>query len=169
MSIAPHNRLPRLKGAIGLALATAALAGCGYRSGGQGWKDSSETWKSTEFLPVTLTLIDVRSGEEVWTQDVPVGYQIVTRFITGGGTDRVERPDRLEYQTFQNGTHFGKLRSAIAVPPANSRRWEITYRQGPEYAEDGLRTGFFGNMPPWLELPPRHQPDLANDRPMYER
>ena len=51
---------------------------------------------------------------------------------------------------------------------ANCRRWELSYRDAPEYAEDGMRNGFFGNMPPWLELPPRHQPDLSEDRPMYE-
>lgn len=154
---------------LAAAVSLAAGAGCGYRPGGQGWKGSSETWRSTEFLPATLTLVDTRSGEEVWTQDIPVGYQMVTRFIDGGGPDRIERPDRLEYQIFQNGTRYGKLRSAVAVPPANCRRWELTYREAPEYAEDGLRNGFFGNMPPWLELPPRRAPDLSEDKPLYEK
>lgn len=153
---------------LGLGLLALPLTGCGYRAGGQGWKGSSETWPSTEFLPATLTLVDVRSGEELWTQDIPVGYQMVTHFIAGGGTDKVERPDRLEYQIFLNGTRVGKLRSAIAVPPSECRRWEVSYRDAPEYAEPGLRNGYLGNSPPWFELPAKPLPDLDDDRPLYQ-
>lgn len=149
---------------LGVAALLVAGASCGYRSGGQGWKGSSETFKSTEFLPATLTLVDTRTGEEIWTQDIPVGYQIVTRFIKGGGgTDRVNRPDRLEYQVFEIGSKYGKLRSAVAVPSAGVRRWEIAYREAPEFAEDGIRTGHLGNTPPWFELPPRPWPDHLNN------
>lgn len=151
---------------LGLVMASAVLAStlsCGYRSGGQGWKGSSETFQSTEFLPATLTLTDTRTGEEVWTQDIPVGYQVVTRFISDGGTDLINRPDRLEYQVFERGTQRGRLRSAIAVPPAGARRWELSYREGPEFAEDGIRTGHLGNTPPWFELPRRPWPEYLNN------
>lgn len=157
------------RGLLGLAVAaTLAVGGCGYRSGGQGWKGSSETWRSTEFLPATLTLVDTRSGEELWTQDIPVGYQMVTTFISGGGTDKVERPDRLEYQILLNGTPFGRLRSAIAVPPANCRRWELSYRDTPEYAEGGIRNGHLGISPPLWEPPSRPLPNLEDDFPLYD-
>ncbi len=168
----PHERSSRgrrtLILALTLSLLSLPLSGCGYRAGGQGWQGSSETWPSTEFLPATLTLVDIRSGEELWTQDIPVGYQMVTRFVSGGGTDKVERPDRLEYQILLNGTKVGKLRSAIAVPPAECRRWELAYRDAPEYAQPGLRNDFLGNSPPWFERPARPLPDLDDDRPMYQ-
>ncbi len=170
MNASNDSTSARLSLTLALALGSLALplSGCGYRPGGQGWTGSSETWPSTEFLPATLTLVDIRSGEELWTQDIPVGYQMVTHFIEGGGTDKVERPDRLEYTLFLNGTKYGKLRSAIAVPPAQCRRWELSYRDAPEYAQPGLRNGGLGNAPPWFELPAKPLPDLDDDRPMYE-
>ncbi|MCC6908478.1 MAG: hypothetical protein IT430_11090 [Phycisphaerales bacterium] len=153
-----------------LTCAALVATGCGYRPGGQGWTGSSETWPSTEFHPATLTLVDVRTGEELWTQDIPVGYQMVTRFVEGGGPDKVERPDRLEYQIFLVGTKYGKLRSTIAVPPATCRRWELSYRDAPEYREPGVRNGLLGNMPPWWELPAKPLPDLDTDSgDMYQK
>ena len=151
-----------------LAVLTATvvlLGGCGYRPGGKGFKGSAETWPSTEFKPATLTLVDTRSGEELWTMDIPVGYHLVTKFVKDGGTDQFERPDRLEYEVLQLGTKYGVRHSAIAVPAANCRRWDVSYRPAPEYAEPGPRNGFFGNSPPWWDpkAGPLPDPDAKTD------
>lgn len=115
----------------------ATLSGCigAYKPGSKGFTGSAHTWTSTEFRPATVSLIDTRTGEVVWTMDIPPGKWLVTRFRKGGGHDEILHPDRLEYQIFNAGTKYGRLRSAISVPGPTVRRWELSVRPGLEYAQ----------------------------------
>lgn len=127
------------------------LTGCGYQSGSRGFKGSAHTYVSSEHLPATLTLVDTRTGEVVWTMDIPAGKQLVTRFSADAGTDPVDRPDRLEYAVMDAGDRYGRLRSVVSVPNAASRRWELTYRSGPEFATAGKKeySEFESQPTPW--------------------
>lgn len=121
----------------GLAAVLSLSGGCGYRPGSKGFKGAAHTYTSTTHRPATLSLIDTRTGEVVWTVDVPPGKQVVTKFVEGAGTDPVERPDRLDYAVMDLGDKHGRLRSVVSVPDAASRRWDLTYREGPEYEAAG--------------------------------
>ncbi|MBL1216872.1 MAG: hypothetical protein D8M59_05190 [Planctomycetes bacterium] len=105
-----------------------------YQPGDQGFEKSVHIWTSQEHQPATVTLYDTRTGEAVWSIDVPPGKWLATRFRTGLGNDEVYRPDLLEYSLFDEGRSYGQLRSSISVPADTSRRVELTIRDGTEYA-----------------------------------
>lgn len=104
-----------------------------YQPGDQGFEGSVHIWPSQEHRPATVTLYDTRTGEAVWTIDVPPGKWLATRFRTGMGNDEVYRPDLLEYSLFDEGRAYGQLRSSISVPGDSSRRLELTIRDGVKY------------------------------------
>lgn len=122
-----------------VVLATAAVLGsaaCGYRPGSRGFTDAPHTWPSTAYLPLTLSLIDTRTDEVIWTIDVPPGKWLVTRFVEGGNNLDSEWPDRLEYHVFDEGTKHGRLRSSIVVPDRSVLQWYVDYRTAPEFVDE---------------------------------
>ncbi|MFG0328610.1 MAG: hypothetical protein ACF8PN_01820 [Phycisphaerales bacterium] len=109
------------------------LNGCYSQGGNRGYKGSPHSWISTTNQPLTLTLVDIRSGEELWTMDIPVNHKLVTRFRRGGGDDPINRPDRLDYELMDLRHRTGGLNSSISVPASHARRWESSVRPAPEY------------------------------------
>jgi len=123
---------------VGLAMSS-LLGGCGvpwYQPGDQLYPGSTHIWTSEEHRPSTVTLFDTRTGDAIWSMEIPPGQWLATKFVDGGGDDDVLRPDRLDYHLFAAGTRMGKLRSGMSVPNAESRRWELTVRDGIEYEEE---------------------------------
>ena len=94
---------------------------------------ASQTYFSTEMIPKTVRVVDLRTNEVVFTMDIPTGKQLSIKFVEGGGSDPVYAPDTMLYQVFDLGTQTGKLRNAMNVPTASSRRVDVTLRTGPEY------------------------------------
>ncbi|MBC7835994.1 MAG: hypothetical protein H7Y88_12975 [Phycisphaerales bacterium] len=121
-----------------LCIGAAALGAC-YYPGGPWYSADRYTYVSTAWQPQTITLTDTRTGEVIWSQDVPVGKQLVIDFTSEDSTSDVNpvvdpaHPDMMEWEIMDAGTRFGQLDNAIAVPPADSRRVEMTLRPVPEY------------------------------------
>ena len=111
------------------ALASALLTGC-YSPGGGVFPRSGGgmTYYSTENTPTTITLVDTRSGEELFTLDIPIGKQFVVDFDDGEGDDPEQTPDLMRYQIFDIGTSIGSLENSMTVPNRFSRRLDITIR-----------------------------------------
>ncbi|MDP7008245.1 MAG: hypothetical protein QGI78_01595 [Phycisphaerales bacterium] len=110
-----------------------------YAPGGNAFfnaPDSAATWESTEEFPKTITIIDTRSGEEVFVMEIPVGKQLVVDFESDGGDDPVETPDLMRWAIFPNGTGWGALNNAMTVPNRWSRRLDVTIRDSSEYAPE---------------------------------
>lgn len=159
---------------INLSLAAAvvlmALSGCHSPRGGMMPASfGSTTYYSTETSPKTITLIDLRTGEEVFVMDIPVGKQLTLDFRAGMGDDPVYTPDLMRYQVFDMGTSIGRLRNSITVPSAASRRIDVDIRHGIEYAEqppeEQLRTDELADRPDWWtprggEMPDDHPSEL---------
>ena len=132
----PKNRsVTATVGAVLLGLLVAAQpAGCSATGGNTGYKGSAHGWPSTVQRPATVTLVDSRTGEEIWTMDVPVGKVLMTKFRTGKGDDPVHRPDLLDYEVVDYGeTVPSRYTSSISVPDADSRTWDLSIRPAPEY------------------------------------
>ena len=89
-------------------------------------------YPSSVHNPKTLTIVDTRTSETIFTIDIPVGKQLVIDFEEGQGDDPLKTPDLMRYRIFDLGVTIGKLDSAITVPPASSRRVDVDIRQGPE-------------------------------------
>lgn len=123
-----------------LPLGAAALAmlvvGCHSPSGGAFPRSTgSTTYYSTETMQKTITMVDVRSGDVFFQIDVPPGKQLTLDFQPGKGDDSVYTPDLMRYQIFDLGSQFGRLRNAMSVPNAASRRIDVSLHRMIEYAE----------------------------------
>jgi hypothetical protein len=141
--------------ALSLALAIAiALTGC-HSPGGKGMSATGDsiTWYSTEVRPVTIELVDLRNDQIIFQMDVPPGRQLTVDFVPDEGDDPSLTPDLMRYRVWDIGETMGRLTSALTVPTATSRRIDVYYRDGAEYAEAPpereLRTDELIDRPDW--------------------
>jgi len=127
------------KKVLSLTLSMAALAclgGCYSPAGGAFPRSGgSYTYRSTEFSPKSVKLVDIRTGETFFEIDVPVGKELSLDFVSGDGDDPVHTPDLMRYQIFDHYTQTGKLRNSMSVPNKYCRRIELNIRPVPEYAQ----------------------------------
>jgi hypothetical protein len=105
-------------------LAPALLAGCSVHE--------AMHYKSTTHMPQTVTLIDTRTGESVWSCEVPVGKQLNLSFARPNRSAESDGYDEMRWAIASIGDDFGGSPSVIRVPPPSHRRLEGTLRQGPE-------------------------------------
>jgi hypothetical protein len=118
-----------------IALAASAMlsSGCegipGNYPGGSQASIDRFTYTSTTDLPQSVSLIDTRSGQTVWSKDIPVGRQLVLRFTPVESRWELTEPDRMNWAIMEIG-RFGTdaLSEELWVPPANARRLDISYR-----------------------------------------
>ncbi|HBS28089.1 MAG TPA: hypothetical protein DEB06_01250 [Phycisphaerales bacterium] len=120
------------------ALTFAPIAGC-YGPGGSFYSDDRYTYVSKEWQPWTVSLVDTRTGETLWTVDVPVGQQLVVSFREGTGPNR-NKPDLMSWDLMEAEKYTGALRNIVPVPPSHARRLEPTLRPVPEApAQQGVK------------------------------
>ncbi len=128
-------------GAILMTALIALCSGCeytpgmnpGWRAGGDLASNDRYTFISTPHAPQTITIIDTRSGEIIWSRDVPVGQQLNLRFVPDVNKDNPVRPDVMKYGVTEAGRRFARLTDSITVPAADSRRIDVELRKGPEF------------------------------------
>ena len=126
----PISKSQRLLISAAALAATTALSGC-YYPGGARYSGGPETHYSTATAPRTVTLYDARTGEVIWTVDIPVGQQLVLGWQKGSGPNEFY-PDELVWGVMELGRRGGKRENRLPVPPADSRRFEWTIRESPE-------------------------------------
>lgn len=131
--------------ALALAATAAAttatmLTGCDLfntqKPGGRLASLDQHTFESTTFSPKTVHLVDVRTLEEIWSTDVPVGQKLVIRFYPNKTKDNIHNPDAMRWDTIPSTQTATLLDNQMPVPPADSRRIEWEVRAAPEYAPD---------------------------------
>jgi hypothetical protein len=119
---------------VGLLLGVVALgavpAGC-YYPGGPLMSADRYTYESTPWQPWTVTLTDTRTGEAVWSVDVPVDQQVVLSFSQGTGPNEY-KPDEIVWELMPRGQRFGARNNRLPCPPSGARRLDATLRPTPE-------------------------------------
>lgn len=124
-----------------VALLVGVVAGCAgpgyaYRSyhdeGGTGVSEDKMVYVSRPHEPKTITLMDTRTGEALWTMDVPVGRKLVIDFEEGLAGNTPDRPDLMRWELMKESDLIGRLDNAMPVPMADSRRLDMSLRAGPE-------------------------------------
>jgi len=131
-----NNRFLTVSLLTGAVSAAGLLCGCHGPNGALfSYTGASQTLESSERSPKTFQLVDTRTDEVVFEIDVPVGKQFTWDFVEEGGDDPVMRQSVMRYEIFEKGTHLGRLRNAVTVPNAASRRVDWFIREAPEYAE----------------------------------
>lgn len=113
-----------LAGAVGL------LGGC-HQPGGVGASLDRFTYVSDAWHPWTVNLVDTRTGETLWSVDVPVGQQITVGFREGSGPNEF-KPDMMDWGLEPAGRVGGSMPNQLPVPSSDARRLEPTFRPGPE-------------------------------------
>ncbi|MCB9845612.1 MAG: hypothetical protein H6811_06470 [Phycisphaeraceae bacterium] len=126
-------------GFVASLVAAVLCSGCGkltftpWSPGGTLASIDSYTYPSGPYQPATVTLVDTRTGEVVWSTDVPVGKQLSMRFAEGKGNDDQFTPDLLRWAIQDGGTETGSLRNSQPVPGPDARRVDYTLRDAPEF------------------------------------
>jgi hypothetical protein len=119
---------------LGLIAVSGAMAGCSglyqYKPGGGLLASpySPITYYSTEQVPKTITIVDLRSDEPIFVMEIPVGQQLVLDFEEAVTFGLIHTPELMRYQLFPLGTQYGPLESQITVPVATLRRIDVTIR-----------------------------------------
>ena len=163
----------RLVIAFFATIAALAIPGCHRPAGAiMPYTGGSSTYFSYETRPVTVTILDLRTNEEIFTINVPPGKQLTFDFKPGEGDDEIYTPDVMRYEIFDMGTETGSLENILNVPPANARRVDVYYRDEFEYREakagDQLRPEQLVNDParwsPRHSLPQNRVANVPTDR-----
>lgn len=137
-----------------LAAAFLVAGGCGlayrpyYDEGGSGASIDEFTYVSRPHSPKTVTLVDTRTGETLWTTDVPVGKQLVIRFYKDEAPDNAYTPDMMRWGVFEAGQRWGRKGNEMLVPPTHSRRIDLDVRPEPEFAVREQPAGEPAYIPP---------------------
>jgi len=121
---------PRLLLAGAIAMFS-TLGGCKYNEAGPGYSADEHTYVSTAWRPWTVTLVDTRTGEAVWSADIPVDQQLVIRFRKGKGPSD-ELPDMMDWGLMDAGTKYGHRKNRLPVPGRDARLLKPTLRPTPE-------------------------------------
>jgi len=123
-----------LAGACLSVAAFSALPGCtSYQPGGSGFSDDTHTYYSTVHEPKSVSLVDTRTGQTLWTYEIPVNRQLTLRFYENQSPDTPDTPSRMHWREFEIGTKQGNLDNEMLVPMARDRRLDWVIRAHPEY------------------------------------
>ncbi|MCE7974681.1 MAG: hypothetical protein DYG92_10235 [Leptolyngbya sp. PLA1] len=112
-------------GLLAAVLASAAiLGGC--------HANEHHHFRSTVTVPQSVTLIDVGTGEQIWSSEVPVGKQLNMLFMRSPRSAERDGWDELRWSIASIGDDNGGKMSVVRVPPPSQRRIETEVRKGPE-------------------------------------
>jgi hypothetical protein len=109
----------------------AVLSGC-YFNGGPQWSADQGSYISTTNLPQTVSVMDLRTGQEVWSYDIPVDRKLVIDFSKGVGDPTIGMPDKMNWEEWPIDRSFGQPSQVVLVPPASARRVDVKIRSVPE-------------------------------------
>lgn len=129
---------PLFKSAILLCAAASlfTLGGCwaaGLTQGGDHVSNDKFVYISDSNSPKTISLIDTRTSQPVWTGDIPVGQQMVVKFRQGRlAAQGDSMPDTMLWGLTRAHGYTAHNLNSIPCPPANARRLEMSLRPTPE-------------------------------------
>lgn len=118
---------------LGAALLSALLGACAYRPGGAMVSDDRFTYVSTPYEPKTITLVDTRTSEVLWTMEIPVGERVTVQFYKDKSKGYADYPDVMRWEVQKADAWDMVLRSQISVPDRWSRRLDMKLREPPEF------------------------------------
>ncbi|MEM8756820.1 MAG: hypothetical protein AAGF47_03460 [Planctomycetota bacterium] len=145
------------------AVLVCALAGGCYSYLGVPRSKDAFTYQSTPLMPATVSLIDARTDEVLWSVDVPVNQKLVVRFYDGrraeDGSDAL--PAMMRWEIGDRNEAIGSLVNEVAVPRSASRRLSYEIREGAEFADNELFPA--EGAPPPVIAPQQEPGSFDND------
>ncbi|MEQ8316917.1 MAG: hypothetical protein RIE77_13675 [Phycisphaerales bacterium] len=142
----PRIARPARLAVVALAAAAASMGGCIYSS------SDSHPYVSRTWSPKTITLVDSRTGEELWRYDLAVGNKMRIRFYEGDETDLI-MPDEMRWEV--KDVESGKVIDSdeLPCPPEGVRRIDWHERPAPEYPKPDAPRGEPAPLPAEAEAP----------------
>ncbi|MBL8991376.1 MAG: hypothetical protein JNJ48_07330 [Phycisphaerae bacterium] len=134
------SKITTVRATIAVLLCAAAAAGGCWAPGGPGYSGDQYCYESHSYQPWTVSIIDTRTGQTVFSMDVPVGRELVFKFYEERG-DKVgvgERdpspiyPDMMKWDLWPKGQRYGEPQKTLSVPAAEHRRIDSKLRKVPE-------------------------------------
>jgi hypothetical protein len=161
---------PPVAASFALIAGLACLSGCTtLKPGGSEWSDDAFTWYSTPHQPTTVTLQDTRTGQALWTYEVPVGRQLSIQFFEAADPNNMNTPDEMRWQELPIGTVFATLENVLPVPNKEGRRVDWIIRSHPEFPKDetGAPSTTAAANPNAQTPQPRRSPGFQDTRSDY--
>lgn len=131
-----HSRTITAAALLFGALTLPACVNSGTEGGWLGSYDNF-TYNSTSWQPKTVTLFDTRTGESLWSVDIPVGKSLNVGFKKGSGPNEF-KPDEMVWEIRPAPRLFGTRDNRVPVPPSTARRLEMTLRSAPEMPREEM-------------------------------
>lgn len=155
--MATKTRLLIVAGSVAMLAAAQGCSMLGNRPGGRGMSEDRYTYVSTPNMAQTVALRNTWTGEVIWTVEVPVGQQLVVRFVDSSSKTEAQGWDLMRWSLMSLGSNTNNLENQIVVPPASGRRLEGSIRKGPELASAAWAGGYGagGYVPPQPPEPPQ--------------
>lgn len=137
MSFTSGSRpLLKVLGISTLACSAFALGGCwaaGLTQGGDHVSNDKFVYISDSYSPKTISLIDTRTKQPIWSGDIPVGQQMVVKFRQGRlAAQGDSMPDTMLWGLTRAGGYTAHNLNSLPCPPAAARRLEMSIRPTPE-------------------------------------
>lgn len=134
----PWNHTTARAAAAAWLIGLAGLGGC-YFEGGSMSSEDRFTYVSTTWQPKTISVVDTRTAEVIWSVDVPVGKKLVVDFNKGSDEEQKDpyRPDVMLWDIIEPDAYFGALSNKLRIPPKSARRIDMTLRPAPEQPPAG--------------------------------
>lgn len=130
-----HKTLCSLTAALALLLGGVLLTGC--------VSADRRVYVSTAFQPKTITLVDAITNQDLWSLEIPVGYQLELD-LDREGESELRKISRLPATRFswtlkdlRGNTHDG----GQVELPGTDIRIEMTLRPAPEYPNERATPG----------------------------
>ncbi|MGH7130475.1 MAG: hypothetical protein ACREJO_00810 [Phycisphaerales bacterium] len=137
----PRHRLTNILGLCGLLAVGLTAGGC-WSPGGRLASFDQFLFESTSFDPTTITIVDSRTGQAVWSYDVPVDKALAINFIEDVRPETTEYPDNMEWGVWPRlatGNLYERQsldQPVVHVPSAAYRRIDKKQRPAPELPSD---------------------------------
>lgn len=122
-----------IAGTVLFGLCTGCAMNPGWSAGGNQASTDSYTYVSRSHAPQTVSLVDTRTNEVIWSRDVPVDKQLSIKFYEDHNSENPSRPDVMRYAIQSTGERWARLTDSITVPPSASRRLDVELRDSPEF------------------------------------
>jgi hypothetical protein len=107
-----------------LASATLTLPGC---------RTEFYNYISTPDAPQTVSLKDTRTGETLWTVEVPVGRKLHVVFLQQPGRAEAQGWDEMQWDLVASDKDANFIRNTMRVPPPSARRLDVALRAPGEF------------------------------------
>jgi hypothetical protein len=114
-----------------LAATAVGVGGCHREGPWPGASLDEFTYISRPWEPKTITVVDTRTNESVWSVDIPVGQELVVGFSKGTGPNEYT-PDEIVWGLMPAGQQFGQRHNRMPCPPSSARRLDMAIRAVPE-------------------------------------